>query len=208
MWRPPSQMQVDLETTLAKLIKEFLDEAKLSKDVVELPGTDAETKLRTEIETWLRKASHEGERIASGDAPQEERSMVIEDLFSKAAHIVATIVEQLAEKAQELLDMVLGTIEDSNPEEALSEVEAQLEDWAEDYSELVAQTEIHAAVEEAVADTLAKKGVDKIYWNCEPDACQRCQSNAEASPIALGSSWPSGDAVPPGHPRCRCTISS
>ena len=152
----------------------------------------------------LNEASREGWRIAKN---QEERGIVsaAKNLAGRAVQIIEGIVAQLTEKVQSLLDDLLGNGE--TDEDIVADVESQVEAWAAEYSELVAATEIHAAIEEAVLDEMKAQRIEAINWNAEPDACERCLANEEASPIRIDTDFPSGDTVPPAHPRCRCTTS-
>ena len=131
----------------------------------------------------------------------------MKSIASKAAEIVSSIVEQIKEKFDEISAQILGG-EISSIGEAMRRIKAGVVEWGEGYAEMVAETEICASVEEAVLDTYKEnKEYNAIYWICEPDACARCQANAEASPVRFDQDFPSGDTVPPAHPRCRCTTS-
>ncbi len=119
--------------------------------------------------------------------------------------IVGGIVSQIRDKVSDFIDEVFGSRDDIDPDEALSEIEDQIATWAEDYAEVVAITEITETIEETVMDELETQGVTQIYWATDEKPCAECEANAEASPIPLGSTWPSGHKNPPGHCRCRCT---
>lgn len=196
-----------LETQLTKAIKAFLKSAQLTRTGIAVPDETAQTRLLETITDLLSDAIHEGRRIGSG---VDERGLIsaVKNLAGRAVEIVGGIIEQLIEKAEELIDAIFGSDENIDPDEAMDEVEAELDEWIDDYADMVAETEISAAVEEAAIDEAVKRGATQIYWNAEPDACERCLANAEASPIPIGADFPSSDTVPPAHPRCRCSTTT
>lgn len=74
------------------------------------------------------------------------------------------------------------------------------------WADMVAGTEIARAVTGASFQTYAANGVEYTTWLSAEDGrvCPYCDENEEAGPVPLGDAFPSGDAGPPGHPRCRC----
>lgn len=51
-------------------------------------------------------------------------------------------------------------------------------------------------------------GVDvQKEWLLGDEACDECQENADAGPIDLDDTFPSGDDESPAHPHCNCSIS-
>lgn len=70
----------------------------------------------------------------------------------------------------------------------------------------IANTEMNAAMSVASMDTYQENGVEQVEW-IGLEACDYCQENIDASPIPLGSEFPTGDTEPPGHSNCRCSIS-
>lgn len=71
-------------------------------------------------------------------------------------------------------------------------------------AEMIANTEMGRAMTAQSLFSYQQLGVQQIEWLAEDDACPDCQENEDASPIALGDSWPNGDQ--PVHPNCRCGI--
>jgi hypothetical protein len=185
-----------LETELAKAIAAFIAHAKVTKDGAEPPGETEQTKLLHSITDALEAAVDEGKCIAG----QDERGLVsaAKNLAGRAVKIVGGIIEQIKDKAAQL-------IHDSKDSVGIGDVQSNLVDWAKHYSEVVSVTEIHSTVEEAVLDTWKEQGVTKVYWVADEDACELCKKNAEASPIAIDATWPDGSNAPPGHANCRCT---
>lgn len=206
-WRPPTSTQLALETKLATAIKEFLSQAQITRNGATPPGEAAQTKLLEEITDLLEQAVHEGRRIATD---LEERGLIsaAKNVAGRAVQVISGIIEQLAERAQILIDEIFGGGEDIDPDAALSEVEDQIGAWATDYSDMVATTEITTAVEETVLDAAIARADTKKSWNAESNACVTCLANADASPIPINAAFPDGSSAPPGHPRCRCSLST
>jgi SPP1 gp7 family putative phage head morphogenesis protein len=71
----------------------------------------------------------------------------------------------------------------------------------------VGQTEVSAAVAGAAHVVYREAGVAEHEWVTAEDekVCPICAANETAGPITLGLPFPSGDLIPPAHPRCRCT---
>ncbi len=205
-WRAPSATQRDLEARLASAIKAFITQAKLSRDGVTAPDADARNALYEQLSEILEAAVHEGRRIATNE---EQRGLIsaTKNLAGRAIQTINSIVDQLVEKATALIEDLFASDEIDDPDAILDEVQSQLDEWSVDYSDLVASTEIQDAVESSVLDTLQERGVSLVAWDADASACPLCQDNADAGPWPIGTPFPSGATAPPGHPRCRCTLS-
>jgi hypothetical protein len=70
---------------------------------------------------------------------------------------------------------------------------------------LIAQTETSRAVSIAARDEYQTAQVEQVEW-LVAEGCDECQENADASPIGIDETFPSGDAEPPAHPNCMCAI--
>jgi hypothetical protein len=204
-WRHPSVRQLALEAKLEIAIRDFIDQAKLSKDGTRLPDETAQETLLNIVTTLLEDAVHEGRRIATG---KDERGLIsaAKNVAGRAVQAVSGIMAQLRDKAQEIIDAIFHSGEESVPDGALDAAQESLDAWAAQYAAMVAETEIHAAVESAVLDELRAQGVMKVEWRTDGAPCEVCVKNAAASPLPIDAKWPSGDTAPPVHPHCRCTV--
>lgn len=189
-------------------------------------------RLISAIEGFLDEAVAEGRRIASDGS---EITSNFSGTATRARDIVSGTIRQLKGKVTDLFASIPDDEETTHrrrpPSEPLPELPEgiaklrkvrnqaklvpvpvkdveEIADWIDDYGEMVAITEIHSAVEEAIADTWQEQGVTQIWWQCEiaENVCERCLANMEASPINLGDAFPDGSACPPAHPRCRCSL--
>jgi hypothetical protein len=70
---------------------------------------------------------------------------------------------------------------------------------------VIAQTEMSRAVSIATRDNYESSGVEQVEW-LVAEGCDDCQENADASPINIGDTFPSGDSEPPAHPNCMCAL--
>jgi len=76
------------------------------------------------------------------------------------------------------------------------------------WAHMIAQTETSRAISAAAHEMYSHYGVTKMSWQvAADDACGACKANADAGLIGIDDRFPSGDAHPPQHPRCRCSIS-
>ena len=75
-------------------------------------------------------------------------------------------------------------------------------------AELVAQTEIARAQSSAALREYAESAVERVEWSTAEDAkvCPRCDADEAAGPVPIHTAFPSGNLMPPGHPRCRCAL--
>lgn len=71
----------------------------------------------------------------------------------------------------------------------------------------IAQTEMSRAVSIATRDAYETAGVEQVEW-LVAEGCDECQENADASPIGIGDTFPSGDSEPPAHPNCMCALAA
>ena len=70
---------------------------------------------------------------------------------------------------------------------------------------VIAQTEMARSVSVAARDLYETSGVEQVEW-LVAEGCADCQDNADASPINIDDTFPSGDSEPPAHPNCLCSL--
>lgn len=70
---------------------------------------------------------------------------------------------------------------------------------------VIAQTEMSRSVSVASRDLYETSGVEQVEW-LVAEGCADCQDNADASPINIDDTFPSGDSEPPAHPNCMCSL--
>lgn len=78
--------------------------------------------------------------------------------------------------------------------------EDDLDAEVDDLAETVAGSEVAAAIEQEVLDTLAAQGVTLMKSIAQVGACPLCQDKADADPVPIGDF-----DGPPYHPHCRCS---
>lgn len=72
---------------------------------------------------------------------------------------------------------------------------------------VIARTETARAVSIATRDEYETNNVQQVEWVFgEEGVCDICSENADVSPIGIDETFPSGDAEPPAHPNCMCTL--
>jgi 8-oxo-dGTP pyrophosphatase MutT (NUDIX family) len=72
----------------------------------------------------------------------------------------------------------------------------------------IAVTEITRSSGLAALVGYRQAGVTQGQWVLDPsvNTCPICIANAGAGPRPIGAAYPSGNAYPPVHPRCRCSV--
>lgn len=66
---------------------------------------------------------------------------------------------------------------------------------------MIAQTEMSRAVSVASREQYTDANVEEVEW-LVADGCDICVENADASPLGIDETFPSGDTEPPAHPNC------
>lgn len=70
---------------------------------------------------------------------------------------------------------------------------------------VISRTETTRAVSVATRQEYEKNNVEMVEW-LVAEGCEDCQENADASPIGIDETFPTGDSEPPAHPNCLCAI--
>ena len=70
---------------------------------------------------------------------------------------------------------------------------------------MIARTETARASSVAARNLYETSNVEYVEW-LVAEGCSDCQENADASPIPIDATFPSGDAEPPAHPNCMCAL--
>lgn len=70
---------------------------------------------------------------------------------------------------------------------------------------VISRTEMARSMSVATRDTYETAGIEQVEW-LVADGCDICQENADASPLGIDETFPSGDSEPPAHPNCECAL--
>jgi SPP1 gp7 family putative phage head morphogenesis protein len=141
----------------------------------------------------------------------------LRQLLAEAGIRIKSIAESRLEELSGVLERTLAsdetTREMNGPRPVTLSVQslaAQLEEVLDNPSraELVAQTEIARAQSSAALREYAESAVERVEWSTAEDAkvCVRCEADEAAGPVPIHTAFPSGNLMPPGHPRCRCAL--
>jgi hypothetical protein len=124
-----------------------------------------------------------------------------------AADLVSNIDEVTRESVRQAIED--GTAEGLSSSEIADNIE-QIGGFSSDRAQLIADTEIAAANSNGALEgyRAARDGGANVQkaWLLGSEPCDACQENADAGPIDLDETFPSGDDAPPGHPRCECAL--
>lgn len=204
-WRQPEQQQLALEKQTANLIKRFLNSGVTdTKQPYFRVDSDEQQKLIDGIAEVLANAHSIGVLYGQVLTEKQERGLVsnVKDFLGRARDIVTGIIDRVREA---ISDALSKNDEGSDPEQVVQDA---LQNEIDVLPDLVAETEVVSAVESAVLDTLKDADIPQIIWVTNPGACEICTENEEQGPINIGSTFASGHAIPPAHPRCRCNLST
>lgn len=106
-------------------------------------------------------------------------------------------------------DVIVNGLEDNIGADAIADAIQASGAFSEERAELIAKQEIAMANEggkQAGWQAAATTGLDlEVFWQISNlGCCDICQTNTDASPLPLGTPFPSGDTNAPAHVRCRC----
>jgi hypothetical protein len=103
--------------------------------------------------------------------------------------------------AQTLAGRLATALAATGTAEALLEALASAGEW-------IAWAELARAQWAAAVAVYREAAIMYASWQTEHDAavCARCAENERAGALLLGEQYPSGNAWPPAHPRCRCAL--
>jgi len=132
---------------------------------------------------------------------------------SYVAGMSGTRLAQLAQVLHQVQQQALADGQVPEPEEVKQQLDAVLaspavggapDGPAASSAANVGQTEVSAAVAEAAHDTYRNAGVAATEWLTAEDekVCPICAANEAAGAVPMGMPFPSGDLMPPAHPRC------
>lgn len=116
-----------------------------------------------------------------------------------------TIADEVINTRLDRIGTALATSLDKgfNMQQTAQMIDAVIDD--PEAAMMIARTETARAVSIATRDSYERTGVEQVEW-LAGDGCDICEENADASPIAIGDTFPSGDSEPPAHPNCECAI--
>lgn len=198
-WRPPSQAQLAIESSLTSAIKVFIGKSKLSRHGIILPDETDHNWLLDAIHEALETAVYEGQGIAN---KEQERGIIsaVKNLAGRAVQLISDITSTMQDKAKEILDKLFGSGDVDDPEAVLGEAQSEFEEWADSYSEGVAENEVQTAVQETIVDEMTKQGIELFDLLLDPEACPICVDIWNKNNGVVSSKGP----LPPFHMRCRC----
>jgi SPP1 gp7 family putative phage head morphogenesis protein len=151
------------------------------------------------------------------EAAQEIAGPGLRQLLAEAGIRIKSIADSRLEELSAVLEQTLAsdevTREMDQPKPVTLSVQSladQLRDVLDNpgRAELVAQTEIARAQSSAALREYAESAVERVEWSTAEDAkvCPRCDADEAAGPVPIHTAFPSGNLMPPGHPRCRCAL--
>ena len=120
----------------------------------------------------------------------DRRGLVIDGVSNTKLDRIGTVLSKALESGitpKEVSIMVDQVIND--PQQAL----------------IIAQTEMSRAVSVASRNLYQDSGVTQVEW-LVAEGCDDCKENADASPIGIDETFPTGDTEPPAHPNCMCDL--
>jgi hypothetical protein len=131
--------------------------------------------------------------------PHERREATVDDLAQRfARELVLPLRDRLEAGVLEAADAATSAAE------LAERVGAHYREWKVQRTE-VAVLELIAATAARVVHDAAPEGA-VLRWVADGDVpCAECEDNA-LEPTVRGSSFPTGHAVPPAHPGCRCFL--
>ena len=128
---------------------------------------------------------------------------------------LAILIETVEEAARTITDgrlkgLARALIDRTAAGDSAEDIAAALNEGLADLDSAtaVAVTEITRASGLGALDAYQQRNIPLGWWATEGDrkVCATCAANGAAGPVRMGGRYPSGDAYPPAHYRCRCAV--
>lgn len=143
-----------------------------------------------------------------GDLFEQLNDRALQWATDNAADLVSGISDTTRDAVR---DAVVSGLEDNLSTDEIADAIEGLGAFSDARALLIAATEISGANSQGALQgykAAADNGVNVMKeWLPASDPCDDCAANADAGPIALDDTFPSGDDAPPGHPHCECALS-
>lgn len=150
------------------------------------PSQAEKTQTAVQVASLLQQAKAIGQRHASDEMAESGAwGGDFADALMSAREIVDHFVEQIE-----------AWLNDQDPDTI---TDGDIEAYVQSKGEIVGDTEIAAAIEQAVLDALDTMGATLVRSETQEGACETCEDYASET-----SSIDAFDP-PPYHPRCRCS---
>jgi hypothetical protein len=207
----------DLDALLAALAAQIADQIDLSS-LDTLVDVTAEALERLTLDTAQRALAQLGVTDRA-DLVDQVNTMAVDAANARAAELVGKqwrdgeLVDNpnakwaITDSTRDMLRSTItgGLADNVGYDEIVDRIEAL--GFGTARAETIARTEIARANSAAALDSYraARDGAGvktKKEWLVDDEPCEVCQENAAAGAIDLDDDFPSGDAAPPGHPRC------
>ncbi|MGH9149138.1 MAG: hypothetical protein ACRD0F_02230, partial [Acidimicrobiales bacterium] len=151
----------------------------------------------------------EAARAGASSAPLGTVPIAVDDLATELAGELCTALAQRVERVlADPLDEapVAPPGRSSGPGPLLAErIGSVYRDWKVHRAEAVAVHYLVAAFERG-AYVARPEGAPLRWVNGDVEACPDCDDNTLAGPTPRGQPFPTGQAHPPAHPGCRCSL--
>jgi len=201
-WRQPVPEQLTCEQELEKALMVYIKAHLKGHEYTD--GQRIDDVAIHQVATYLQQAQVLGKQYAA--------RYVELPIHSQEAVIGAEIGVSLLDRAKNLIqraltwakDLFASKVDALGDDASSDDIESAIEDVAENVAETLGLTEIQSIVEETVQSEFVAAGIGQIEAVNEPGACAMCVANADAGPINIGDTFPSGDTNTPFHDRCRC----
>ena len=199
--------------------RERIEDAALAAGVS--LSDDEMDELADELAEYAAEAGEAGYAQIGGDVG-EGQDEIFDQINDRAAawaeDRAAELVSQVDETTRDAIrDAVAdGLAEGLTADEIADKIEGigdagGVPAFSDERAALIANTEIANANSAGALEGYKEardSGVNVLKeWLTDEDPCDVCQENADAGPIALDDTFPSGDDAPSAHPRCLCAIS-
>ena len=125
-------------------------------------------------------------------------------LLDQAGVVIKSIAATELDRLARIL--AIGTVRGASAADLARVISEFLSDQSR--AEMIVATELARAANAAAVAAYRQAGIEQVIWVTAEDArvCALCDANEAAGPWPLGEAFPSGDVMPPAHPRCRCAI--
>jgi len=192
------ELRTIIEAATYEALQKALNGA--TKESVLEAAKDRAAKLVTGISDQMR------EQLAKVISKGLEEQMGVEG----TARLIREVVPLDKQRAAQLEKYRQSLIADGvSGVELEKKVKAYSDQLVRDRARVISQTEMGRALEEGAFEEAKRRGAThKVWLTVSADTvCDECAAAQAEGPIPINQDFGHGAAVPPAHPRCRCTLS-
>ena len=210
----PEQPKVDtfaaeLDALIAAPVLDFDWEAWHAANVTKADGPDVPAGIGWDLEPVIVSAYDVAGELRAETLALPFNEADLDEALGKTMHLVRGIPDSQRDALRRMMTLALE--EETGQFSFARRIRSEWTEFSKHRSEMIAVTEWNRAASQATLIGYKKTGVKLKRWFNVGDGrvCPQCRDAAAGGEVAIDDDFPGvGVDAPPGHPGCRCNLSS